>query len=241
MSAQRIRRREMLVARDPWKERAESHAETENPFRDASRAEYVYRQMRQAIRDGHFRQGDRVREEDIARSLGVSRTPVREALRQLQSHGLLDVAAGRGLGVVALGRPQVLELYAMRELLEGAAARLAAQHAAPGEVTHMQYLLAEFRQTKDPLRHAAINRALHDAICDAAHNRYMMQSLHQLSDALALLQGTTFSVKGRPATADLEHQAIVAAIAAGDADAAEAAARSHIRNAQALRMQMLPR
>jgi DNA-binding FadR family transcriptional regulator len=105
----------------------------------------------------------------------------------------------------------------------------------------MQYLLAEFRQTKDPLRHAALNRAFHDAICDAAHNRYMMQSLHQLGDALALLQGTTFSVKGRPATADQEHQAIVAAIAEGDADAAEAAARSHIRNAQALRMQMLPR
>lgn len=241
MSVKRSRRREVSApVRDPWKDRVDGHAEAEDPFRDASRADYVYRQMRQAIRDGHFRQGERVREEDVARSLGVSRTPVREALRQLQSHGLLDFAAGRGLGVVALDRPQVLELYAMRELLEGAAARLAAQHATPAEVAYIKHLLAEFRQSKDPVRHAAINRAFHGAICDAAHNRYMMQSLHQLSDALALLQGTTFSIKGRPATADLEHQAIVDAIAAGDPDAAETAARAHIRTAQALRMQMLP-
>ncbi|MGD9743820.1 MAG: GntR family transcriptional regulator [Dongiaceae bacterium] len=240
MSAQRVRRKETPATRDPWKGRGEDHAEAEDPFRDASRADYVYRQMRQAIRDGHFRQGDRVREEDVARTLGVSRTPVREALRQLQSHGLLDVAAGRGLGVVALDRPQVLELYAMRALLEGAAARLAAQHATPAEVAYMRHLLEEFRRTRDATRHAAINRALHEAICDAAHNRYMMQSLQQLGDALALLQGTTFSVKGRPASADIEHKTIVDAIAVGDPDAAEVAARAHIRNAESLRLQMMP-
>lgn len=238
---QRSRRKEPPTTSDPWKSRAKNDAGTQNPFRDASRADYVYRQMRQAIREGRFRQGDRVREEDIAQSLKVSRTPVREALRQLQVHGLLDIAAGRGLGVVTLSRSQVLELYAMRALLEGAAARLAAQHATPTEIAYMEQLLREFRQSKDATRHAAINRAFHEAICEAAHNRYMMQSLHQLSDALALLQGTTFSVKGRPVTADVEHQAILGAIGTGNADAAEAAARAHIRNAQALRMQMLPR
>ena len=241
LPVQRAQRKAAPTARNPWKARGEGRAGAEDPFRDASRADYVYKQMRQAIRDGHFRQGDRVREEDIARSLQVSRTPVREALRQLQIHGLLDVAAGRGLGVVTLDRPQVLELYAMRELLEGAAARLAAQHATAAEIADMKHLLAEFRKTKDAGRHAAINRAFHHAICEAAHNRYMMQSLHQLSDALALLQGTTFSAKGRPASADLEHQAVLNAIEAGDADAAETSARAHIRNAQALRMQMLPR
>lgn len=211
-----------------------------DPFNGASRADFVYQQMREAMRDGRFRQGDRVREEDVARSLGVSRTPVREALRQLQSDGLLDVASGRGLGVVALDRSQVLELYAMRELLEGAAARLAAQHATPAEVAYMEHLLASFRRTRDAEQHARINRALHIAICDAAHNRYMVQSLNQLSDALALLRGTTFSVGGRARTADLEHRAIVEAIAAGNSDLAETAARAHIRQAQALRLQMLP-
>jgi DNA-binding GntR family transcriptional regulator len=195
--------------------------------------------MREAIRDGHFRQGDRIRENDIAKSLGVSRTPVREALRRLQTRGLLDFGAGGGLGVVELSRTQVLELYAMRELLEGAAARLAAQHATPTEVTYMRHLLDEFRSTKDPDRLAAINRNFHRTIRDAAHNRYMVQSLNDLGEALALLRGTTFSVKGRPETAAMEHRAILDAIRKGDPDTAEREARAHIRKAQDLRMQML--
>lgn len=237
--ARQGRRKVKLPARDLGQRRIDDKVGTD-PFNGASRADYVYQQIRQAMRDGRFRQGDRVREEDVAKSLGVSRTPVREALRQLQSDGLLDVISGRGLGVVALDRSQVLELYAMRELLEGAAARLAAQHATPAEVAYMEHLLASFRRTRDPEQHAQFNRALHVAIRDAAHNRYMVQSLNQLSDALALLQGTTFSISGRARTADLEHRAIVHAIAAGNSDLAEAAARTHIRQAQALRMQMLP-
>lgn len=237
--ARQARRKAKSTARDPG-QRSISEMDGADPFNGASRADFVYQQIRQAIREGRFRQGDRVREEDVAQSLGVSRTPVREALRQLQSDGLLDVASGRGLGVVALARSQVLELYAMRELLEGAAARLAAQHATPAEIAYMEHLLVSFRRTRDPEQHARVNRALHEAICDAAHNRYMVQSLNQLSDALALLQGTTFSISGRARTADLEHRAIVDAIAAGNSDLAEAAARAHIRQAQALRLQMLP-
>jgi DNA-binding GntR family transcriptional regulator len=208
-------------------------------FQDASRAEHVYQYMRDAIRNGHFRQGDRIRENDIANALGVSRTPVREALRRLQTRGLLDFHAGRGLGVVELSRTQVLELYSMRELLEGAAARLAAQHATPSEVTYMLHLLDEFRAAKDPNRMATINRLFHRTICDAAHNRYMVQSLNDLNEALALLRGTTFSLEGRRETADIEHRAILDAIARGDPDAAEKAARAHIRKAQDLRIQML--
>ncbi len=210
----------------------------DDTFKDTSRAEYVYQKMRQAIQEGRFQQGERMREEDIAKTLGVSRTPVREALRRLQTRGLLDFAPGRGLGIVELSRSQILELYAMRELLEGAAARLAAQHATPTEITYLRHLLDEFRQSKDPQRLAYINRAFHRTICDAAHNRYMVQSLNDLGDALALLRGTTFAVKGRPESADIEHRAILDAIQKGDPDAAEKAARVHIRKAQDLRMRL---
>lgn len=209
-------------------------------FRDTSRGEYVYQELRNAIQEGRYRQGERIREEDIAKSMGVSRTPVREALRRLQTRGLLEFAPGRGLGVAELSKQQVLELYALRELLEGAAARLAAQHATPTEVAYLRHMLSEFRQVgNNPKRLAQINQAFHRAICDAAHNRYMLQSLNDLGDALALLQDTTFSLKGRPQTADIEHTAIVDAIEKRDADAAEMAAREHIRQAQKMRMQML--
>jgi DNA-binding GntR family transcriptional regulator len=209
-------------------------------LRDGSRTEYVYRYVLQAIRDGRFRQGDRIREEDVATLLGVSRTPVREALRQLQSQGLIEFTAGRGAGIVELSGPQILELYAMREILDGAAARMAAEHATPAEISYLSHLLQEFSQSKDPARLAAVNIAFHRCIGEAAHNRYLMQSLDKLRDFLALLQGTTFSVKGRPTTAAEEHRAIFEAIQARNPDAAEQAARSHIRSARSTRMQMLP-
>lgn len=213
--------------------------EASDSFNNTSRAEYVYQHLRQAIRDGRFQQGDRIREDDVAQSLGVSRTPVREALRRLQARGLLDFGSGRGLGIVELSRIHVLELYAMRELLEGAAARLAAQHATSTEVGYMRHLLNQFRGTKGPQQLASINRTFHRAIRDAAHNRYMVQSLNDLNEAMTLLRGTTFSIPGRPETADIEHHAILDAIEKGDPDTAEREARAHIRMTQGLRMQML--
>ncbi len=213
--------------------------EADDSFQNTSRAEYVYQHLRQAIRDGRFQQGDRIREDDIAKSLGVSRTPVREALRRLQARGLLDFGSGHGLGIVELSRVQVLELYAMRELLEGAAACLAAQHATPTEVGYMRHLLNQFRATRDPQQLASINRTFHRTIRDAAHNRYMVRSLNDLNEALALLRGTTYSILGRPETADIEHRAILDAIEKGDPDTAESEARAHIRMAQSLRMQMI--
>src|SRR5258708_27556643 len=99
-------------------------------LRTRSRADFVYESLRDAIWDGRIARGERVREEEIARNLGVSRTPVREALQRLQQRGLLVVGAGRGLVVAELSHDQVIELYAMREVLDGSAARFAAQRAA---------------------------------------------------------------------------------------------------------------
>lgn len=213
--------------------------QTRGSLQGTSRAEYVYQHLSRAIREGRFQQGDRIREDDVARSLGVSRTPVREALRRLQARGLLDFGSGRGLGIVELSRTQVLELYAMRELLEGAAARLAAQYATSTEVGYMRHLLGQFRESKDPQQLTAIDRAFHSAIRDAAHNRYMVRALNDLNEAAALLRGTTLSIFGRPETADIEHRAILDAIEKGDPNTAEIEARAHIRVAQGLRMQMI--
>ena len=209
-------------------------------FRNTSRAEFAYRQLLDAIHNKVFQQGDRIREEEIASNYGISRTPVRQALQRLQTRGLLDYAPSRGLIVAELSRQQILELYAVRELLEGAAARLAAQHAGPTDIAAMRSLLEDFRAAApNPEKLARINRMLHDAIYEAAHNRYLNQSLNDLSDTLALLKGTTFSVDMRWKSADAENTLIVDAIAARDADAAEKAARAHIREAQKVRLRLL--
>src|SRR5712671_2499949 len=103
-------------------------------LRTGSRADFVFESLRDAIWDGRIGRGVRVREEEIARNMGVSRTPVREALQRLQQRGLLVLGNGRGLTVASLSQHQVLQLNAMREILQGSAARFAAQHATAPEI-----------------------------------------------------------------------------------------------------------
>ena len=208
--------------------------------RAGPRGEFVYKALLEAIRAGRLLPGERIREEDVAQSLGVSRTPVREALQLLQARRLVELAPGRGIVVMELNRQQVLELYAMREVLEGAAARFAAQHAVAPEIAVMKHLLDEFTAAKgDPEKLARINNNLHRTIYEAARNRYMHEALNNLEDALSLLRNTTFSLPERQASADREHRAIVAAIENRDSDAAEAESRRHIREAQRARLSML--
>ncbi|MFG1183997.1 MULTISPECIES: GntR family transcriptional regulator [Xanthobacter] len=204
-----------------------------------SRAQRVYERLKEDIRAGALRRGERVREEQVARALGVSRTPVREALARLTARGLIE-ATPAGLVVATISRPQTLELYAMREVLEGSAARFAAQHAAPSEIAMLDRLSSAFETAfGDAGRLAELNRRFHSAIVDAAHNRYLVRMLDELSDALALLPGTTFQLAERGPLAVSEHAAIVAAIAARDPDAAERAARLHIQRAQEARLSLL--
>jgi DNA-binding GntR family transcriptional regulator len=171
--------------------------------------------------------------------LGVSRTPVREALARLQERGLVE-ATPLGLMAAQLGHQQTLELYALRAVLEGAAARFATQHASESEILALRQPCAAFAEALGSAeRLARLNRQFHLGIIEAAHNRYLKRALEDLHITLALLPSTTFTVAGRPEAVIVEHAAILEAIARRDADAAEAAARDHIRNAQVPRLQVL--
>lgn len=205
----------------------------------ASRADFVFQSLLSAIQEGQYAGGHRMREEEVARLLGVSRTPVREALSRLQSRGLLEMANG-GLVVARLTRPQIIELYAMREILEGSAARFAAEHAAPWEIASLKHIADKFeREFGDAPKLARANRELHEGIYEAAHNRYLLRTLHELHDALALLPNTTFAYEGRAEKAVREHASIITAIEKRNADRAEQLARQHIRMAQEARLAMM--
>src|SRR4051812_5004165 len=155
--------------------------------RTRSRGDFVYESLRDAISDGRIVGGERVREEDVARNLGVSRTPVREALQRLQQRGLLVFGPGRGLVVAQLSQQQIVELYAMRQILEGSAARFAATHATTDEIAILYQLQQELKAAEgDALLHPNLNRQFHQAIYEAAHNRYLMQTLEGLHDSFAL-------------------------------------------------------
>jgi DNA-binding GntR family transcriptional regulator len=204
-----------------------------------SRAGQVLDTLRQAIRDGRYAPGERMRETQVAAALGVSRTPVREAFRQLQADGLLTMEPWRGVVVAKMDQQQMVELYAMRQVLESAAAGLAARHAAASQVAVLKDLLDASEGETDAERLADLNRQFHQGIYDAAHNRFLLKALNALSDSMALLPSTTYALDGRPASALAEHRELLAAIESRDTEAAERAARDHIGQAERARLKVI--
>jgi DNA-binding GntR family transcriptional regulator len=207
---------------------------------DMSLSEYAYREVREAIRDGRFLPDRRLRENDISEMLGISRTPVREAMKRLESEQLVVYRAPRGFVVNSLTLEEVVDLYAVREILEGSAARFAAMHASPHELYEMKTLLEmQEATTNDPKKMARLNEEFHRSIYKAAHNRFLESALSSLGDSLRLLTRTTFAAQDRGATGLKEHQQVFEAISKRDADLAEKCARQHIVNAGAVRFKMI--
>ena len=197
-----------------------------------SSASEAYDLLLAEIEEGGLPPGTRLREAELAERLAISRTPVREALKRLELQGLVAHEPHHGAVVAALEYGQVTELYLLREVLEGTAARLAAQHATAVEIGVLQGMVArDHALLGQPQTLARSNRQFHQQIRDTARNRYLAIALENLRLSLALLAGTTLGAPGRAAQSVAEHAGIVACIAARDCDGAEAAARGHILNA----------
>jgi DNA-binding GntR family transcriptional regulator len=201
--------------------------------------EYALRALRAAVRTGELKPGEHLRESDVATWLGISRTPVRQAFHSIIADGLLTTGPWNGAMVAELDQTQLVELYAVREVLEGAAAALAAKHASDAEVAHMLEIVeSECEAREQPSRLVLINSELHEAIYAAAHNRYLMQSLRTVTDALGLLRHSTFVLPGSVEQANQEHLQIVNAIKVRNPQRAEEFARKHVSNALALRLKL---
>ena len=167
----------------------------------------------------------------LAERFGVSRTPVREALQRLETQSMLT-RDGRSLIVATLDHNQLAELYTVRTELEALAARLAARHATREEARVLGQMVIEDRRIiDDPQALSRANRRFHHQIHLASHNRYLVQQLDIVHRTMALMARTSLAAEGRGEKSLAEHQTIVDAIAAGDAEAAEAALRTHISTA----------
>lgn len=191
----------------------------------------AYSLILSAIDNGTYRPGDRLVESELAERFGVSRTPVREALQRLETQSMLT-RDGRSLIVATLDHNQLAELYTVRTELEALAARLAARHATREEARVLgQMVLEDRRIIDDPQALSRANRRFHHQIHLASHNRYLVQQLDIVHRTMALMARTSLAAEGRGEKSLAEHQTIVDAIAAGDAEAAEAALRTHISTA----------
>ncbi len=191
----------------------------------------AYTLVLEAIDQGEFRPGDRLVESELAERFGVSRTPIREALQRLETQAVL-ARDGRSLVVSSLDHDQLGELYVVRAELEGLAARLAAQHAAPEEIRVLWEMVRKDRDlVARPDLLARANKRFHRQIHLASHNRYLIQQLEMVHRSMALVAGTTLAAEGRGEQSLEEHAGIVAAIEARDGAAADAAIRTHISRA----------
>jgi len=209
----------------------------EGPPRDLGLEAYT--KLKEAIDDGVITSGMRVTEVDLSERFSMSRTPIREAIYRLESEGLLSHEPRRGLVVTRPDHQMIVELYTMREALEGTAARLAAQHASEAElVTLSEINASEPAFFGEPKSLSRLNRRFHSLIYMSAHNRYLLRSLENMASTIALLP-TMLDLAGRPEEAHREHRRILEAILNRNAADAEEAARAHIRSAGRRRVELL--
>ena len=201
-----------------------------------TQAHAAYQELKKKLLTGFFTGSDRLREVDVAKLLEMGRTPVREALKRLEDEGLLTYESRRGLVVTSLDQQAVSELYAMREVLESAAAAFAARHATEAEIANMELILQECGPDADAV---TLNQQFHQAIYGAAHNRHLIRSLQSLTDSTYLLGRSTLDSRARAETAHHEHTELLAAIRSRDPDQASKMARDHIRHALLERLKML--
>lgn len=204
--------------------------------------EQVLHELRHRIVDGIYPPGTRLTEERLATDFGVSRNPVREALRVAQSDGLVTLSPRRGAVVATPDASTIADLFTVRSSLEPVAARIAADRATPADVAALRALLDEARvatESGDLTRVAELNSALHLRVTAIAGNRW----LASISTSLYLHVHWVFRVGAarRAPHSWREHIRLVDAIEAGDGAAAEAAARSHVEAAAQAAVETLGR
>jgi DNA-binding GntR family transcriptional regulator len=203
-----------------------------------SLVDVVAERIEAAIISGQLEPGSRLSEQGLAASLGVSRGPLREAIRRLEGRKLLERTPNIGVRVAALSLKDLNEVLQVREALEGMACRLAAQNMTDSEIAELKGLLGKHEQQKSVREGKGYYQEskdfdFHFRIVTGSRNERLSQIL--LGDLYYLLRVYRYksSTKpGRAMEALKEHKAIVSALERHDADAAEQSMREHLRNAR---------
>lgn len=194
----------------------------------------VTESIRYAIALGHFTGGDRLPERSLCEMTGVSRTLVREALRQLESEGLIEVIPNRGPVVTRLSVAQAEGVYQVRIELEGLACQLFAEHASEAQrkTLHLAFKkLKESLKDVDPLARLRSKNHFYDCLMDGSGNQALGDSLRMLNARVMLLRATSLRAPGRTTASLAELAAMMEAVDARDGKRARELAAHHVRNA----------
>lgn len=186
--------------------------------------EKILEAIREAILKGALKPGEKVAEPELAERFGISRTPIREAFRQLESEGYLTVIPRKGAVVTSLSERDVEEFYAIKSILEGYAARMAAENLSEKEIERLEAINEKLKQLAlegDFKTFFRVHNEFHDLFIRAAGNDKLMELISQLMLKFNRLRMTSLSLPGRMDISVQEHEKIIEAFKRKDGSAAD--------------------
>jgi len=186
--------------------------------------EKILETIREAILKGDLKPGEKVAEPELAERFGISRTPIREAFRQLESEGYLTVIPRKGAVVAALSERDVQEFYAIKSILEGYAAELAAKNLSDKDLAKLEAIndkLREIAEEGDVKAFYRVHNEFHETFLKAADNSKLYELIQQLGMKFSRLRMASLSVSGRMAISVAEHDKLLDAFRRHDAKSAE--------------------
>lgn len=210
-----------------------NEAREEMPDRYSLRGK-VFHSLREDILSGKYREDEELREMVISKRLGVSRTPVREALRQLELEGLVNIIPNKGAYVTGITEKDVGDIYAMRALLEGLCARWAAEHIDQKQLEELEenIYLSEFHAQKmHPQQLTELDDAFHEILYEACGSKMLRRQLRDFHEYVKRMRRRSFSDSARGMEAVEEHKMIMEALRDRDGGRAEGQAALHMHNA----------
>lgn len=186
--------------------------------------------LKESIIKGRLKPGERISETELAEGFGISRTPIREALRQLESEGFLTVTPRKGATVSPITDKDVKEFYAIKSLLEGYAARIACERITDKDIRKMEILNAKMKQSaeKDDVRSFfRFDNQFHDVFLSACDNDKLRNLVHSLVEQFERFRITALSVPGRMKASVIQHDEIIEAFKRRDANMVEALVKAN--------------
>lgn len=203
-------------------------------YQDQSLRGRVFQRLREDILSGKYNDGEELREISIGEELGVSRTPVREALRQLELEGLVEIIPNKGAYVTGITAKDVIDIYKIRSLLEGVCARWATEHISAGQIEELEeiVLLSEFHLKKAAAQKAVhvseLDGKFHKILYEASDSRILEHVLTDFHKYVQMARRMSVGTKDRAEKSIAEHRAILEAIKNKDKELAEKLANEHI-------------
>lgn len=192
--------------------------------------------IRERILRGEYEIGEKIKENQIAAELNVSRTPIREAFKMLEIEGLIDYIANRGCFAKGFTKQDVSDIYTVREVLEELAVRWSVERITPAELVRLEEhceLMEFYTKKRDTRKVLEMNTEFHDIIYNSARSRFLAQVLRSYKEYLDKTRKTVFYDKEFLDDIQAEHRELIEGIKARDVDRALAAIYAHLEASKA--------